>query len=290
MPELPEVQTTATGLDGVIRGLTIDKVWTDYNSSFFKGSETIKDPRYFSKFKKSVEGKKIKNVTRRAKNVLINLSGNITIIIHMRMTGHLLYADYRRSDPFNRFIHLIFYLSNGKNIELSDMRKFAQVTMSPTDTLHLSSHFRDTGPEPLEKTFTFDKFIERIMQKKTGKIKPVLMDQTVIAGIGNIYADESLWRAGIHPESRIVHIPKKLLRKLYGTIRETLAKGIDFGGDSMSDYRNIHGERGKFQEQHRAYQKTGKKCSKPKCRGYITRIVVAGRSTHYCPVHQKLLK
>ncbi len=290
MPELPEVQTTASGLDRVIRDLSIIDVWTDYNSPFFKGSDTIKDPAYFKRFKKQIKGKTILHVSRRAKNVLINLSNNLTILVHMKMTGHLLYGDYDRSDPFNRHIHLIFYLSNGKNIELSDMRKFAKVTVVETDKFHLSEHLKDIGPEPLEKEFTFLVFKKRISLRSKGKMKPVLMDQTIMAGVGNIYADESLWRAGIHPEETVAEITETKLKKLYTAIRTTLLKGIDFGGDSMSDYRNIDGKRGAFQEQHNAYRKHGKKCTKPGCKGFITRIVVAGRGTHFCPVHQKKSK
>ncbi len=289
MPELPEVQTTASGLDRHIRGFSIVNVWTDYDSPYFKGSETIKDPKYFSFFKKEVVGRKILKVGRRAKNVLIHLSENRTIIVHMKMTGHLLYGDYDRSDSFNRFIHLIFYLSNGKNLELSDMRKFAKVAVVPTDTLEESIHLKGTGPEPLLKSFTFTKFLERLDPKKHKKIKPVLTDQTTVAGIGNIYADESLWRASIHPEEIVKNIPKEKLKKLFDAIKSTLLKGIDFGGDSMSDYRNIHGKKGKFQKEHMAYRKTGKRCGKKGCKGYIIRIVVAGRGTHFCNEHQKLL-
>jgi len=287
MPELPEVQTTVSGLDKVVRNLVIKDVWTDYDSPFFKGSENIKDPKYFTWFRKQVAGKTITHVSRRAKNVLIHLSGNLTILVHMKMTGHLLYGDYNRSDSFNRFIHFILYLSNGKNIELSDMRKFAKVTLIATDALHLSEHLKNIGPEPLEKEFTYKVFKERIYKRKIGKIKPVLMDQTTMAGVGNIYADESLWRAGIHPEEIVSKIPEIKLKKLYTAIRTTLLRGIDFGGDSMSDYRNIHGERGKFQDEHQAYRRHGKKCGKAGCKGFITRIVVAGRGTHYCPVHQR---
>jgi formamidopyrimidine-DNA glycosylase len=290
MPELPEVQTTASGLDSLVRGLTITDVWTDYDSPFFKGSETIKDPKFFTLFKKQVRGRTIQNVSRRAKNVLINLDRNLTILVHMKMTGHLLYGDYDRSDPYNRYIHFIIYLSNGKNIELSDARKFAKVTLVKTDQFHLSEHLKDVGPEPLEKEFTFVEFKKRILLRPSGKIKPVITDQTVVAGVGNIYADESLWRAGIHPESIVFKIPEAQLKKLYTALRSTLSKGIDFGGDSMSDYRNVHGKRGKFQEEHQAYRKTGKKCTFPKCKGYITRIVVAGRGTHFCPVHQEKFK
>jgi formamidopyrimidine-DNA glycosylase len=287
MPELPEVQTTASGLDRVVRNLKIVGVWTDYRSSYFKGSDTIKDPKYFLYFKKEIRGRTITNVSRRAKNVLIHLSSNMTILVHMKMTGHILYGDYNKKDPYNRFIHLILNLSNGKNIELCDARKFAKVTLIPTDSLHLSTHLRDVGPEPLEKKFTFDIFKERVYLKKNKKIKPVITDQTIIAGIGNIYADESLWRSGIHPEELVENVSEKKLKELFFAIKSVLSRGIDFGGDSMSDYRNIHGEPGKFQEQHQAYKQNGKKCGKKGCKGIIKIIVVAGRGTHYCPAHQK---
>ena len=114
------------------------------------------------------------------------------------------------------------------------------------------------------------------------------MDQSIIAGIGNIYSDEILWRAGVHPSSQVKKIPEKNLKLMFTAMRETLKKGIDFGGDSMSDYRNIKGERGKFQNYHHAYQRTGKACDKPGCRGVIKRMVIGARSAHFCPIHQKL--
>jgi formamidopyrimidine-DNA glycosylase len=288
MPELPEVQTTASGLNRVLPGLTIENVSTTYNSPYFYGSDTIKDPSFFNYFKKTIKNTQILNVTRRAKNVLIHLSNNHTILVHMKMTGHLLYGDYNRKDPFNRAIRLIFSLSNGKTLELCDTRKFAKVTLMKTDTMDETIHLKGTGPEPLEKEFTFAIFKKQLHKKTTGKIKLILMDQTVIAGIGNIYADESLWRAGIHPASLVRMVPDTKLKELYKAIITTLSRGIDFGGDSMSDYRNIHGERGKFQEQHRAYRKTGTPCSKKGCKGTIMKIVLGSRSTHLCDIHQKL--
>lgn len=288
MPELPEVQTTASGLDRVVRGLVIVDVWTSYNSTYFYGSDNIKDPTYFKTFKKKIKGAKIISVSRRAKNVLIHLSTGKTILIHMKMTGHVLYGDYNREDPFNRHIRLIIKLSNGKSLELCDMRKFAKVTLLDTETMHETDHLKGIGPEPLEKNFTFKVFKQRILKKPYGKIKVVLLDQAIMAGIGNIYSDESLWRAGIHPEQQVKTIPEKKLKGLYTAIRTTLLRGINFGGDSMSDYRNIDGKPGKFQEQHRAYRKTGTMCSKKGCKGKIVRIVVAERGTHFCDVHQRL--
>ncbi len=286
MPELPEVQTTASGLNRVLPGLIIIDAWTEYNSKYFHGSDTIKDPVYFKYFKKTIKNSKILNVTRRAKNILINLSNNHTILIHMKMTGHVMYGDYNRKDPYNRFIRFILYLSNGKTMELCDTRKFAKVTLLKTDEMHKTNHLKGIGPEPLERAFTFEVFLNQINRKPNGKIKSVLLNQEIIAGIGNIYGDESLWRAGIHPEQSVEKIKLDKLKELYKAIKQTLAKGVDFGGDSMSDYRNIDGEKGKFQEQHRAYRRTGEKCSKKNCNGIIRRIVVAGRSSHYCDRHQ----
>lgn len=204
----------------------------------------------------------------------------------MKMTGHVMYGDYNRKDPYNRFIHLIFNLSNGKTMELCDARKFAKVTLVETRKMNETIHLKGIGPEPLEKSFTFDVFKKQLNKKAHWKIKATLLNQEIIAGIGNIYSDESLWRAGIHPETITGNISNRKLKDLYLSIRLTLSKGIDFGGDSMSDYRNIHGERGRFQEQHRAYRKTGTICSKKGCKGKITKIVVAGRSTHFCNAHQ----
>ncbi len=290
MPELPEVQTTAAGLDMRIRGFTITDVWTDYNSAFHKGKGSIKDPAYFTYFKKEVISKKIVRVSRRAKNVLIHLSDDSIILVHMKMTGHLLYGDYNRKDPFNRFIHFILTFSNGKTLELSDMRKFAKITLIKEAELETSVHLADIGPEPLEKSFTFPIFKERLHTRQMGRIKNVLMDQSVIAGVGNIYSDEALWRVGIHPEEPVKNIPDTLLKKLFSATKSVLEKGIDFGGDSMSDYRNIDGEPGKFQGQHRAYRKTGETCTKPGCKGTILRKVVGGRSAHFCSEHQRRMR
>lgn len=311
MPELPEVQTTVNGLQEHIIGLKIVDVWSDYNSPYFKGSDTIKDRAYFAQFRKQVTGRKIVNITRRAKNILIHVSKSKDdspdekiILVHMKMTGHLLYGQYHFNktkvkdpwepvspeslkDPFNTHVHFVISFSNKKQLALSDTRKFAKVTLIDAKLIHESGHLNAIGPEPLEKSFTFTKFIERINLRANKSVKLVLLDQSIIAGIGNIYADESLWRAGIHPMSRVSAIKKSVLKKLFEAVQTTLSRGIDFGGDSMSDYRNVMGEKGTFQEQHRAYQRTGEKCSKKGCRGTIIRIVVGGRGTHLCSVHQK---
>jgi formamidopyrimidine-DNA glycosylase len=160
--------------------------------------------------------------------------------------------------------------------------------MLDTNTAHETIHLKNLGPEPLEKTFTFEKFKKQLLLKPNKNIKTVLMDQSIIAGIGNIYSDEMLWLSSIHPESRSKSIPNKNLKLLYTSMKEILTKGIDFGGDSMSDYRNINGKKGNFQNHHNVYQKKGEHCGKKGCKGAIMRKVLDGRSSHFCNVHQKL--
>ena len=286
MPELPEVETTMRGLRKTVKGLVIKDVWTDLNTKDKRQSGNVANPRYFKIFKKEILNKKILSVERRAKNILVNLSGGKTILVHMKMTGHLLYGNYKK-DPMNRFIHFTITFNNREKLYFSDARKFGKITLLDTKTAYESKHLFGIGPEPLEKSFDLKKFKERLLKKPNGKIMTVLMDQSIIAGIGNIYSDEVLWRAGVHPERRVSNIKNSELRLIFKAIKETLKRGLDFGGDSMSDYRNIHGLPGKFQLHHEAYRRTGEKCRKKNCKGVIKRKIVGGRSAHFCSMHQK---
>lgn len=285
MPELPEVQTTVNGLNKTVRGKKIVNVETSYKSPFYRGKDEIKNPGFFKKFKKKIIGQKILKAQRRAKNVLIHLSNHETILVHMKMTGHFVYD--RPNYPFTR---LDLKLDNGKHLILSDMRKFAKVTLVKTSELEKSLHIKHLGPEPLENSFQFTNFKFQIQKRPKGKIKQVLMDQSLISGIGNIYSDEILWRADVHPLSHPNRIPEQNLKTMFRAIKEILKKGIDLGGDSMSDYRDIRGEKGKFQKHHHAYRQTGLTCTKRGCRGVIKRLVVGTRSAHFCPIHQTLYK
>lgn len=316
MPELPEVHTTVAGLQKKLPGLTITDVWTDLATGTHTTPHlqaSLKDKAFFAKFKKAIVGAKVISAKRRAKNILINLSNGKTILVHMKMTGHMMIGNYvlekqkekgkpmkevwvphasekndALRDPYNRFLHVVFTLSNGKQLVLSDVRRFAKVTLIDTDDLETSFHLKHIGPEPLDQSFTQAKFVERLFKKSSGKIKIVLLDQTVIAGIGNIYSDEMLWLAGVHPMSIVAKIPKHNMALLYKGMQDVLKKGIDFGGDSTSDYRDINGERGTFQHAHNVYRQTGKPCKKRGCKGTIARLPFGGRSAHFCPVHQKL--
>ncbi len=308
MPELPEVTTTVNGLKTVLKGLSFIDVWTDIakkNQAITQFKDTIKDEKFFKNFKKKITGTKVISVERRAKNILINISNGNTILIHLKMTGHLLYGKYIYNkktnswkpdenetdylkDPYNRFIHVVFTLSNGKHLAFCDSRKFGKVTLINSIEAHKTKHLKDLGVEPLSSDFTYEKFIELLSTKENKIIKTTLMDQSLIVGIGNIYADEILWASSIHPESIVSKIDKKSLKILHKNITEILNRGINVGGDSMSDYRNIYGEKGNFQNEHNAYKRNKEKCKKKGCSGTIRRIVINTRGSHFCDTHQKI--
>jgi len=307
MPELPEVETTTRGLRKEIVGLKISDVWTDLNTKDKRKIDTVANTKYFVYFKKEVLGEKIIGVERRAKNILIKTSGDKIILVHMKMTGHLLFGKYTKKitrigkseivswfpkksgplrDPYNRFIHVVFELSGGKHLVFCDSRKFGKITLLNTKNTG-SKHLKNLGPEPLENEFNLELFKERISKKPKGNIKTVLMDQSILSGIGNIYSDEVLWHAGIHPKKKVAQLKEKDLQLMFKAIKKLLTKGIFFGGDSMSDYRNIYGLPGRFQLHHMAYRRTGEKCRKNKCNGVIMREIINNRSAHFCSKHQK---
>ncbi len=314
MPELPEVETTVKGLKKQVVGLIITDVWTDLavkNQATKHYRDTLKDADFFAYFKKEVVGQKITGAQRRAKNILIELANKQTILVHMKMTGHMMTGmyDYDKKkntwtvsplekndalrDPYNRFIHVVFTLQPVRQdltgctyLVLCDSRKFAKVTLLKTDEDN-KKHLGTLGPEPLDTKFTEKDFKERLQKKLSGKVKTVLLEQSIIAGIGNIYSDEMLWLASIHPERKVCDVTNTEFKKMYDAMHTVLVKGIDFGGDSTSDYRNILGEKGAFHGTHNVYRKTKTPCGKRGCRGIIERKMIGGRSAHFCPVHQK---
>ncbi len=313
MPELPEVQTTVNGLNKTVKGKKIVDVWTDIaveTPSLPHHFTSTKSTKFFNEFKKLIVGATIVKAERRAKNIFIHLDNKQSIWIHMKMTGHMMYGSYELDkknnqwvpaaternaalrDPYNRYLHTVFTIQDKpfgsaqdlRQLVLSDVRKFAKVTILPTDTI---DNELDIGPEPLTKEFTLDVCTSQLLKRSNRAIKEVLLDQKIISGIGNIYSDEALWLAGIHPLRLVKDITPAEMKLLYEGIKVVLEKGIDFGGDSTSDYRDINGERGKFQAAHNAYRMTGKPCKKNDG-GIIERIPFSGRGAHFCPAHQML--
>lgn len=290
MPELPEVETTVRDLRKEVLKTRFLDIWTDTK-------KLIKMP--FEQFKKEIKGQRIENIWRRGKNIIIDLSSKKFLLVHQKLTGHLLLGKWKiiegrqprveslikgvLQEPVNRFIHIIFKLSNGRELALSDLRKFAKVELLEKEALE--KELSELGPEPLEKDFTFERFKEVLEKKKKGKIKEILMDQKVIAGIGNIYSDEILWQAKIHPFKDLSKLKEEDLKRIYEAMREILEKAIKLGGESISDYRRISGERGYFDKERRVYRREGEKCLR--CGAIIKRLKIKGRSTHFCPQCQK---
>lgn len=286
MPELPEVQTIVNDLNKNIKGLKIINIWTDWKKS-------IKLPKNFERFKEEIINRKILDVKRRAKNILIELEGNKILLIHQKLTGHLLLGKWilkvknwvsRIKGPLeekvNNYIHLMFYLNNGQMLALSDLRKFAKVMAGDKDKILNLPEIKDLGPEPLDKNFTFDKFQDCLKNQKR-PIKLVLMDQNVISGIGNIYSDEILWEAKVYPLKPSNKLTNKEKKSIFSAIKKVLTKAIKLRGDSMSDYRDIYGRKGRYQNVQNVYQRQGEKCFR--CGSVIKRLKINNRSGHYCP-------
>ncbi len=282
MPELPEVETTIRILRKKILGRTFVDFWTDHY-----------------RIDKKIKGLKIKEIRRKGKNILIDLSDKKTLLVHQKMTGHLLIGKWKKTkeswvsqvkgplleDSMNRFIHLIFFLDNRKMLALSDLRKFAKVELWNTNKLEKAKEIKNLGPEPLNKNFSLIKFKQAIRSKK-GKIKEVLMDQNVIAGIGNIYSSEILWQADIHPLRKTNKLADEELKKIYKAMKNILEKSIQLQGESFSDYRTPEGKKGHFDTIRKVYKREGEPC--PKCHTIIKRIKVGQRSAYYCPSCQLL--
>lgn len=317
MPELPEVETIVRDLNKEILGRKIQDVWTDFPKMIKLpclcqdfGLRPTKRPsadevggqaKSFEQFKKEIKGKKIEKIWRRGKNILFELTGGRTLLIHyllihQKLTGHLLLGKWKKiknqwqseikgsltEDPMNRFLHLIFWLDDGRQLALSDLRKFAKVELLNKE--ELKKELSSFGPEPLEKNFTFEKFKE-CLKKKKGKIKQILIDQEVIAGIGNIYSDEILWQAKVHPFREIKRLRDEEIKRIYDVMREILPKAVELGGESISDFRRPSGEKGKFDSLRKVYRREGEKCFR--CETIIKRVKIGGRSAHFCSKCQR---
>ena len=308
MPELPEVETTVRDLRKKLVGLRFKDVWTDPAKPTHIGRGAS-----WPLIKKVIKNKKILDVKRRAKFIIIDIEGKYSIFIHQKISGHLLYGKWvmengewvtPKGGPLggereNGYIRTIWKLSNGYQLAFSDLRRFGKVVLVKDDNLSELPEIKKLGPEPLE--IKFEKFKElfnpstepprhssgQVRARKRGRIKQVLMDPFFIAGIGNIYSDEILWDSGFHPLSRAENLSDTDLKKIFKSTVKILKKAIELGGSSVEDYRMPLGEKGEYQEQTKAYQRDREKCSR-KDGGIIERIKIRGRSAHFCPKHQVL--
>lgn len=272
MPELPEVETLKTELHRDLAGLVLLK------AVIFQPSLVMADAKSLPGI---LSGKKISAVSRRAKYIVVQFEGEIALWIHLGMTGRLYWADSEAENA--RHVHLQFHFEGkpGKLL-LQDPRRFGAVYLTQGKEDGWPESLRKLGPEPLEISET--EFSD-LFQNRSGSIKNLLLNQRILAGMGNIYADESLFRAGIRPQRKAGRIQTPVLSGLYRAVHEVLTEAIRFGGSSIDDYRRTDGTRGDFQERHRVYGRTGKPCVS--CETPIRRLVISGRSAHYCPRCQK---
>lgn len=287
MPELPEVETVRIGLQALVPGRTIAAVTHDWPKGF---------PNAENDVKKFLLGGKITEVRRRAKVLLIDLSTNYSLVIHLKMTGQLVFrgtkAQFGAGHPTASLIgelpdkstRVTFSFTDGSKLFFNDQRKFGWVRLMPTLEVEQLDFFQKVGPEPLAADFTAQNFIHRLERRAKSGIKAVLLDQTVVAGIGNIYADESLFAAKIHPETAVQDIPEPKLQKLYTELLRILRLSIEKGGSTDKNYVNAEGKKGSYLTFAQVFRKEGTSC--PRCGATIIKFRAAGRGTHICPVCQ----
>lgn len=291
MPELPEVETIKVGLAKLLPGKVIKDVWYDWDKSF---------PNAPADVAKFLVGAKVEKVRRRAKVLIIELSGGWALIIHLKMTGQLVFVGQNQrfgaGHPGKDMVgelpakttHVILDFTDGSKLFFNDQRKFGWMRLMPALEIPEIDFFKKVGPEPLDADFTVDKFIERLMRRKNTSIKAALLDQTVIAGVGNIYADESLWGAKIHPATPVSQVTKTKLVLLYNSLRDVLNLSIQKGGSTDRNYVDAQGKKGSYLSFANVFRKQGEPC--PRCGTPIEKIRVAGRGTHICPKEQRLPK
>lgn len=274
MPELPEVETVRRTLQPKLTGL----MFTGVQILLPKMIRTP-DPE---EFKEKIKDKKILKVSRRGKYLLINLSCGYTLAVHLRMTGRLVYC--MNDKPASKHTHVIFHLDNGNQLHFSDIRQFGRMWLVPTASLGDLAGYKDLGVEPLDELFTRD-FLKKELRRRHTRIKPLLLDQTFIAGLGNIYTDEALHRAKINPERLATTLSPREAAHLHHAIRDVLLESINNRGTTVRDFADGDGRSGSYQELLRVYNREGKPCLR--CGQKIEKKKVGGRSSYYCPACQK---
>lgn len=289
MPELPEVETVRAGLERLLPGLTAEKLEFDWPKSY---------PNAKADTSQFVLGAKVLAVRRRAKVLLIDLSTQYTLVIHLKMTGQLVFRGSKQSfgagHPNESLVgklpdkstRVTVTFNDKSELFFNDQRKFGWMRLIPTYEVAEQDFFKKVGPEPLSADFTSAVFAKRIVRRKNSNVKAVLLDQTVLAGVGNIYADESLWGAKIHPTILVKELSKSQVRKLHEELIFVLKLAIEKGGSTDKNYVSAEGKKGSYLQFARVFRREGLPC--PRCGTIILKTRVAGRGTHYCPTCQKL--
>lgn len=286
MPELPEVETVRTGLDRLLPGRVVASVTSDWEKSFPNASADVEQ---------FLVGAEVLKVRRRAKVLLIDLATEHTLVIHLKMTGQLVFVGKERfgaghpSDSLtgalpDKSTRVIFAFKDGSHLYFNDQRKFGWVRLLPTVEVPNIDFMKRFGPEPLAADFTWQLLHERLQRRKNTCIKAALLDQTVIAGVGNIYADESLWGAKIHPLTLVKDLPDAKIKALHKSIVDVLTLSIEKGGSTDRNYVDAEGNKGSYLAFANVFRRQNLPC--PRCNTPIIKTRAASRGTHLCPTCQ----
>lgn len=274
MPELPEVETVRRTLNQLVAGKTIRHV----DVHLPRIIQRPDDPHHFSA---ELVGQTIHTVERRGK-FLRFLLDDVVLVSHLRMEGR--YGVYRLGEPMEKHTHVVFHFTDETELRYRDVRQFGTMHIFAKGEDLSSPPLGKLGVEPLDETFTLDVF-RNIVSPRSTKIKPLLLNQERIVGLGNIYVDEALFRARVHPERTADSLSRAELARLYEAIKGTLSEAVEAGGSSIKSYVNGQGEMGMFQQQLQVYGRKGEACSR--CGKSIEKIVLAGRGTHFCKYCQR---
>jgi formamidopyrimidine-DNA glycosylase len=284
MPELPEVETVRIGLAELLPGRIVAAVDFDWPKSF---------PNSGADVAQFLIGARITKIRRRAKVLIIDLSTDYSLIVHLKMTGQLVFVSsaerFGAGHPNNSLIgalpdkstRVTLRFDDDSQLFFNDQRKFGWMRLLPTLEIANLDFFKKVGPEPLNADFTWQFFQERLLRRPNSSVKAVLLDQTVVAGIGNIYADESLWGAKIHPATQVSKLSPEQFKLLHKELIFVLKLAIEKGGSSDKNYVNAKGKKGSYMSFARVFRREGQAC--PRCGTIIIKTRVAGRGTHTCP-------
>ena len=283
MPELPEVETIVRGISPFLEGATIKKIKLNRADLRWPFPEN---------FANRIKEAKVLNLKRRSKYILVHLSTGETLLIHLGMSGKILVSDtkignyFYESSKVSNHNHVIFELSDGTIVTYNDPRRFGFMDLAKTDNLNNHKFLEKLGPEPLGNNFNFD-YLKIELSKKESPIKNVLLNQTVVAGLGNIYVCEALFMSGISPKKIASKISKNKCEELVQNIRAILISAIKAGGSSLKDFTDIQGNSGYFQFEFYVYGRENEYCKTTDCDHKIKRISQSGRSSFYCPYCQR---
>ena len=283
MPELPEVETVKAGIAPVMEGQIIARA--DVNRPDLRWP-------FPERMAARLNGQRVLGLRRRSKYILVDLASAETLLIHLGMSGRMLVSGHKVGDFHHphpapaKHDHVVLHMQNGARITFNDARRFGAMDLMQTAAQEDHWLIRDLGPEPLGNTFNESYLVERFKGRNT-PVKSALLDQRIVAGLGNIYVCEVLFRAGIHPARKAGKISAKRVASLVPLIRDVLSEAIAAGGSSLRDYRQSDGELGYFQHVFQVYDRAGADCVTPGCNTQIHRIVQSGRSSFFCPQCQR---